>query len=203
MLNRRYLKICALGFIAMSAAMLSVTRSADATEATCTAGLPITASYSQTIVTIGFLGSDVAHTGQLVFLEPGSDSLTVNTFASNSDTTDLSTFLVNHQSSIGDTTTLPGVFSGGNHLHFTYDIIAPSHAANELYRTDNEIDPIQFMFNPDSGFLGIEDLLLPFRDEDDNDAQFGLSYSAIPGPGILVAMSVMLGMSCLNRTSPA
>jgi len=81
----------------------------------------------------------------------------------------------------------------GDVLHFAYDVIAPNHAADELYRTDELVDQPQFKFDPSTGFFGVEDLRLPFSDADYNDATFRVSFaSTVPGPGALVAFALAL-----------
>lgn len=200
MLNRRHLRVATLGLVAVGAAMLSVTRSVAGAEVLGTAGLPIVAPDTDTMTSIQFLGSEAGHTGQMYFLGTGPDALTVNSFAANTDDSGLGTFLFNnHESTIGEVVILPDAIRGGSFLHFAYDVIAPSHASNERYRTDQESDRLQFMFDPESGFLGVEDLRLPFSDEDYNDAMFRVSYSAIPGPGGLIAMSIVVGIGGLCR----
>jgi len=204
MFNRRHAKISVLGLIAVLAAALSITRGADAAIVTGEVGAPILAPYAQTEVVIEFLGSDAAHTGRLYFLGSGLDALTVSNAMADSDDAGLGLLLFNnHQSAVGAMVTFPEIITGGHVLHFAYDVIAPSHAAAERYRTDVAVDHVQFMYDAESGFFGVEDLRLPWSDEDYNDAMFRISYASVPGPGVLMAMGLAIGLMRRGRPGRA
>lgn len=160
-------------------------------------GAPVIVWEDHAIVTVEFLGSDTGYTGELLFRGAGPDEFGITTPVAEAG--DGMVLFNNKTSSIGDTVTLPGVYRLGEVLHFGYVLLSPSRVAGEGFFTDLPGDHAQFLFEPSTGFFGVEDLRLPYSDEDYNDATFRITIAAVPAPGVLIGFSA-LGLLGLRRT---
>ncbi|TVQ51809.1 MAG: DUF4114 domain-containing protein [Phycisphaerales bacterium] len=163
-------------------------------------GAPVVVDQNNAIVTVEFLGGHAGYTGELFFRGVGIDPHLITTLAPDSDEIGRGFRLFNnHTSQVGSTIELPGLFNEGDVLHFGYELLAPKRVAGQGFYTDVADDHVQFMFNATTGFFGIEDLRLPWSDEDYNDAMFRVTAASIPGPGALACMSLLLGFQRRRR----
>ena len=180
------------GMLTLPVLLLSTT-SADGSIVTGEVGAPVVVDQNSAVVTIEFLGSHAGYTGELFFRGAGLDPYLITDPAPDSDAIGRGFRLFNnHTSQIGSQIELPGLFNEGDILHFGYELLAPARVAGQGFYTDVADDHVQFMFNATTGFFGVEDLRLPWSDEDYNDAMFRVTAASIPGPGALAAMSLML-----------
>ncbi len=138
---------------------------------------------------IVWVGSSAGYTGQLSYISPESLGDGVS-------------LLTNKSATVGQRYQLPGTFSQGQRLDFSYDVIV---GGLDFFSTAIESDWMQFSVdasNPHSVLVGIEDIRLPGGDSDYNDAQFRVDFSCetppnpTPSPGtfaLLGASGLMLG----------
>ncbi|MCC5821942.1 MAG: DUF4114 domain-containing protein [Phycisphaerales bacterium] len=160
-------------------------------------GTPVIVWEDHAVVTVEFLGSDAGYTGELLFRGAGPDEFGITTPVPEAG--DGMVLFNNKTSTIGDTVTLPGVYRLGEVLHFGYMLLSPSRVAGQGFFTDLPGDHAQFLFDAPTGFFAVEDLRLPYSDEDYNDATFRITIASIPAPGVLIGFGA-LGLLGLRRS---
>jgi len=144
--------------------------------------IAITVPENNVEIFVEYLGHTADYEGNLYFLGTGSKDNVLNPVP-NSDSTGLGQFLLNnHTSFVGQEAQLLGVFNAGDILHFAYDVVAPTHIAAELFRTDTSGDQKYFLIDPETWYFGVEDLRKPDTDLDYDDIQLQLSFRPVPTP---------------------
>jgi hypothetical protein len=174
-----------LGITAVLAAVAACT----AANADPIIGQPIAIADNNTEVTLQFVGSDAAWTGELYWINPGG-SLVGPIFN-------------NHVSLAGDTYTIPGLFDAGDELLFAYDVLT---GQPNLFRMDDNVGLTQFASESVSaGFhhMFIEDIELPGGDKDYNDNMFDVYTRVVPTPGSVALLGLAGATAGFRRRQPA
>lgn len=143
------------------------------------AGIPVFDDPSLTVpcddaqVDVIWMGSSAGYTGELSWIDPGAQRSPV-------------VLWTNHSAVQGQSFTLPGLFSAGERIDFSYEIIQGQY---DFFSTANENDWSQFSVddsNPLDVIVGIEDIRFPSGDMDHNDAMFRVVFShPVPTPGTM------------------
>lgn len=134
----------------------------------------ILAPFEFTEVSVEFMGSSAGYTGELNWIDPDLPNVSTTLFN-------------NHQSIVGDSYTIPRLFTQGERVDFTYNIIA---GADDRFSTSNPDDWNQFRIDdtdPTALIVAVEDLRPTSTDADYNDVIFRVRFfqSVIPAPGAL------------------
>lgn len=163
----------------LAIAVLAALASCGAASADPVIGVPVTIAADQTEVTLRFVGSDAAWTGELYWIDQGNASSLIGPIFNN------------HASAPGDAFTLPGLFNAGDELLFAYEVIT---GEENMFRMDDAGAINQFAVEALGGGIHrmfIEDIKLPGGDHDYNDAIFDIETRLVPTPGSVA----LLGMA--------
>jgi hypothetical protein len=128
-------------------------------------------------VEVFWMGSDAGYTGELSWINPLESGNDIALWT-------------NHSAIEGQSFILPGLFTLGQRVDFSYEII---QGQQDFFSTANESDWGQFIVddsNPVDVWVGIEDIRLPGGDSDHNDASFRVVFShpAVPAPGAMALL---------------
>ncbi|UCD75836.1 MAG: hypothetical protein JSV91_02745 [Phycisphaerales bacterium] len=182
-----------------SGAMAVVLIAAGVARAEIVAGDPVIVPFDGALATIEYLGEEADYTGDLYFLGWGEE-IAVIEWATSTDNTGLGQWLANnHNSDIGDTMLLEGTFSAGDVLHFAYNVTEVTDPPDGIatYRTDDRDEGyLHLAWDFETGDFVVEDLPFYESDFDYNDAQFRITFEAIPAPAVLA----LLGLGGLVST---
>lgn len=163
-----------------------------AAHADLVVGAPVVVPEGMTGAQIEYLGPEADYTGEFYFLGWGDEDGVLEA-AGDTGEPGLGQFLFNNQDSpIGSVETLSLDFSEGDVLHFAYNVIAPA-GVEDLFRTDNEIDQIQFAWDAGDGTFAVEDIRIPSFWTDYNDAVFQVTFIPAPGAMALLGLAGVLG----------
>jgi len=141
----------------------------------------ILAPFEFTEVSVEWIGSSTGYKGELDWVNP--------------DIPNVPTMLWDNKSAeSGQTFNAPRLYTQGERVDFTYDIV---RGKDDFFSTAVQDDWAQFRIDdsdPLNVVVGIEDIRLPGGDSDFNDVMFRVrfSQSAIPAPGAMGLLAMEL-----------